>query len=280
MTTAHDTILRSLDPAPRALDQVQRQRADALLERIVASPPEGREADRGPVRRGYRRAALVAGAAVAVLAGSALVQGWGGSGTAYASWTPTPTRVSAHDLTVVERACRDSIRGLAAHSPGQGGVRVETMSVALAERRGDFVALLLTQDNPQASASCVARSAPGSSEAADVAASLGGTSAAAYLPASDRISFGSISQFAMGSSPGSFADGAVGLNVVGVTVHAGSITAEATVTNRRFAAWWPGKAFTDDRPPSGQGGPHEILTYDVRLADGTTLTNVAPDTGG
>lgn len=273
MTTPQDTLLRSLDAARPALDDDQRRRASALLERIVASPATGPVGEGGPGRRVYRRAVVATGAVAAVVAGMVLVQGIGGSGTAYASWTPTPTRVSAHDLAVVARACRAKVGALAAGVPGEAGVRVETMTVALAERRGDFVAVLLTQDNPDTSASCIARSAPGSAEAANVQASLGGTNAPAYRPAAGRITWGSIAQFAMGTSPASFADGTVGPGVVGVTVHAGSFTAEATVANGRFAAWWPGKAFTDDRPP------REIVTYDVRLGDGTILTNVAPDTG-
>ena len=279
MSTQHDTILRSLDIATPDLNVVQRERGEALLEQILATPVETPTRRQGARRTTYRRLAFTGAAAAALLAGSVVVQGFGGSQAAFASWTPTATRVSPHDLNVVTHACRDKIRELATNVPGQEQVQAATMAVALSERRGDFVAMLFSQANPETSAACVARSASGSSDVAEVNATLGGSSGPAPRPRPGRITGGTISQFAMGSGSASFADGFVGPGVVWVTVHAGAFRTDATVAGGRFAAWWPGKAFTNDRPPSGQGGPKEVITFDVRLANGQTLTNVAPDTG-
>jgi hypothetical protein len=77
--------------------------------------------------------------------------------------------------------------------------------------------------------------------------------------------------------PASFTEGAVGRGVVGVTIHAGARTITATVRNGRYAAWWPGRAFSDAAAqPSGEGGPEPLLAYDVRLADGTVKRDVVP----
>jgi hypothetical protein len=71
--------------------------------------------------------------------------------------------------------------------------------------------------------------------------------------------------------------GAVGEEVAGVTIHAGSLAVEASVQNGRYAAWWPGPAFEGGPPePSGKGGPEPILTYDLTLTDGTVIRDAQP----
>lgn len=80
-------------------------------------------------------------------------------------------------------------------------------------------------------------------------------------------------------APASVTEGAVGPDVAGVTIHSAGQTVTATVNNGRYAAWWPGRAFTDAPPqPSGQGGLQLNITYDVTLDDGTTLKNATPAT--
>lgn len=148
--------------------------------------------------------------------------------------------------------------------------------VALAERRGNFVAVLFHDNNPDLSGSCVAWNRPGSNQVDHVDTAIGGSSGPAWTPAAGRISQGMIADYG-GDPPASFSEGAVGRRVVGVTIHADRRTITATVKNGRYAAWWPGQAFSDGpTEPSGQGGPAPILTYDVRLSDGTVKKNVAP----
>lgn len=277
MRTPTDLDLLSLDAADAALDPSQRLRADAMLERIIAAPVSPEDALVGvPRQRRFSRKAIwVPVAAAAVAVGGIVIPGLGGSATAYASWTSTPSAVAARDLEAVTQACRDKVAG---HSPGDHGPRFDaaTIPVAIAERRGDFVAVLLHQDNPDYSVSCVATNRPGSSDVDDLAAAAGGSSGPTLVPPAGRITQGGISQLG-DQPPASFTDGAVGAGVVGVTIHAGPQVITATVKNGRYVAWWPGIAFADGpQQPTGQGGPVVILTYDVKLTDGTTKTNVTP----
>jgi hypothetical protein len=251
MHTAYDTLLRSLDAATGVADDDHRRRAEAGLARIVATPDR---AVRARPRRGW--IALAAAATVAAIAIVALVaRGPDDSGVAYASWTPVPSLVAAHDLDLAVRACRDQLdRG--------------EIPLVLAERRGDFVALLFHENNPDLAGACVAWMRPGSDHIDRVDSGSGGSSGPAWTPAAGRITQGMIADYGE-HTPAAFTEGAVGRGVVGVRIHAGARTITATVANGRYAAWWPGRAVGGDplRP---------ILTYDVRLADGTVKRDVTP----
>lgn len=253
---SHDTALRSLDAGADALTEPEHARAEALLERIVATPAVA------PRRRAPRRLVLATAVAAAIAIVALALRGTDDSSVAYASWTAVPGAVAAHDLDAVVRACRDQLHD-------------DAIPVSIAERRGDFVAVLFHRDDPDTAASCVARNEAGSSDVDQVRSGVGGSSGPAWTPAAGRISEGAISQY--GQPPASFAEGAVGPGVVGVTIHAGTQTITATVKNGRYAGWWPGRAFPDEPPPpSGEGGPEPILTYDVQLADGSMKRDVAP----
>jgi hypothetical protein len=270
-----DLDLLSLDAADAALDPSQRLRVDAMLERIIAAPvtPEYAPVVARRQPRFSRKLIWVPVVAVAVAVGSIMIPGRGGSATAYASWTSTPSPVAARDLEAVTQACRGQIAELTAHGPR---IDAATIPVAIAERRGDFVAVLLQLDNPDYGVSCVAANRPGSNEVDDLSAAGGGGDGPAWIPPAGRITQGATSQF--GDQPGaSFTSGSAGAGVVGVTIHAGPQAITATVKNGRYVAWWPGKAFAEGpHQPSGKGGPAVILTYDVTLTDGTTKTNVSP----
>jgi hypothetical protein len=275
MRTPTDLDLLSLDAADAALDPSQRLRVDAMLERIIAAPVTPEYAPVGARRRQRfsRKVIWVPVVAVAVAVGSIVIPGRGGSATAYASWTSTPSAVAARDLQAVTQACRDKAAELGDHGPRFDAA---TIPVAIAERRGDFVAVLLQLDNPDYSVSCVATNRPGSSEVDDLSVAAGGSDGPAPIPPAGRITQGGTSQLG-DQPPASFTNGSVGAGVVGVTIHAGPQVVTATVKNGRYFAWWPGKAFADGpQQPSGQGGPAVILTYDVTLTDGTTKTNVSP----
>lgn len=42
-------------------------------------------------------------------------------------------------------------------------------------------------------------------------------------------------------------------------------------------AWFPGPIFPDEPlPPSGEGGPVPVITYDITLTDGTVITDAEP----
>lgn len=270
--------LRRLDAADATLDSGQRQRADALLQQILTTPVATDTSARLPVRprRSRRRAVVwVTVTAAAVTVGLVMIPGPGSSGMAYASWAPNPAPVAAGDLDAVTRACRHELR-----SYGHGGdllrFNAATIPVALAERRGDYVAVLFHEDNPDTTASCVAGNRPGSTHVDHVETAVGGSSGPATSPPPGQISQRGISQFG-GHNAASFADGAVGPQVAAVRIHADGRLVEATVSNGRFAAWWPGKAFADGpAEPSGQGGPQLNLRYEVTLTDGTTYSPTLP----
>jgi hypothetical protein len=265
--------LRSLDAAVGTLDEDHRQRADVLLERIVATPV-GRAPARTPgrMRRGLVWASAATAIAVAITVGSSALQGTRDAGVAYASWTATPSAATAHDLDTVVGACRDQLQT----GDELRGVDYTAIPVTLAERRGDFVAVLFHQGKPDISASCVAYNRPGSTRVDDVHTGVGGSSGPAWMPPPGRISQGPIAQY-RGAQPAAFTDGALGRGVVGVTIHAGTQTVVASVENGRYAAWWPGKAFPDGpSPASGRHGALPSLTYDVHLSDGRVKTNVDP----
>ncbi len=215
-------------------------------------------------------------AASAVAVGSIVIPGPGGPATAYASWTSTPSAVGARDLEAVTQACRDQAAELGKLGEHHLSFDAATIPVAIAERRGDFVAVLFLQESPVVEVSCVATNRPGTSDVDDIAAAGGGGSGPAPVPAAGRITPGGVSEFGY-QPPASFTSGWIGAGVAGVTIHAGPQVITATVKNGRYVAWWPGKTLADGpQQPSGQGGPVVILTYDVTLSDGTTKTNVSP----
>jgi hypothetical protein len=271
MTHDYDTTLRQLDAADGVRHDDDRARAAALLERVITTEQESAR----PTKRrlsGRRLALVPVGAAVAVAAAVFAFNGPGGTTMAYASWTPSPSTISGDDLHAVVDACR------AQFERGGGPVDFHGIPVVLSERRGDYVAVVFADDNPQRSADCLAHNVAGSGRADQVSSGSGGSTGPASIPPATRITQGGFAQ--MGDEEkASFTDGQVGADVVGVTIHAGDTTVTATVSNGHYAAWWPGASLSDMRPPAnGEGDIGPDLSYDVTLADGTVLTDVDPAT--
>lgn len=227
-----------------------------------------------PRRTTRRILAMVA--AVSVGTASLLaVQGVGGSDSAYASWTATPTAVSVHDLAVVTRACRthlaqyiDDNADAMRQEEMSGVIDAQTVAVGLAERRGDFVAVQFSQTDPSVDAPCVATNPPGSDDVSEVAMSFGWSNGPAATAHGSQLFEQSVAQF--GDAPASFATGSVGADVAAVTIHGGARTVQATVSNGHYAAWWPGTAYTTT--------PDAVLRislrFDLTLHDGRTLLNI------
>ncbi|MGZ4580554.1 MAG: hypothetical protein ACXVXG_07945 [Nocardioidaceae bacterium] len=168
--------------------------------------------------------------------------------------------MAADDLGPVEAACQDQFGDW--HHAGSA-------RLVLAERRGDFVTLLYHSDDPDLSASCVARNPQGTTDVTDINTGIGGSDGPAPTASPRSYTQGALSQFASPQTA-SVTDGAVGQDVTGVTIHAGSLTVTATVHDGRYVAWWPGPAF-------GEGAQRDsFLTYDLTLADGTTIRNAQP----
>lgn len=72
-------------------------------------------------------------------------------------------------------------------------------------------------------------------------------------------------------------DGLVGDDVVAVTLHAGGTTAQATVDDGWYGAWWPGPAFAGGSDQTdGEGDLEPQITYDLTLTDGTVIRDAQP----
>lgn len=265
-----DTRLADLPPVPATMPSPG-----------TGTAPSGSQPGRRPRRSsGSRRAlGLVAAAAAA---GVALVLLPGpGQEDAYASWTATPQPVAEQDATVAVQECRDAIRGPFWNRRTGGPEEFDPVNatVALTERRGELVSLLLRDQGAMKdfSASCVVLleegAASGEVTSWGIAGSTGGAPSTAPP---DGFLEGSMFQDG-GADPISMVDGAVGANVAAITMHAGDITVEATIEEGRYAAWFPGRVFPDrDWGPSGEGGPVPMITYDITLTDGTVITDAEP----
>jgi hypothetical protein len=203
-----------------------------------------------------------------LIAGWAVVHGGRGGDAAYASWSATPASVASDELGAAASACRDKLHGSSIDS--------DRAKLVLAERRGDYVALLYRTEDPDISGACLVRNPKGSTAVGNVDMGVGGSSGPAQKAPARGYTQGTIAQFGE-TQVASITDGAVGDAVTGVTIHAGTLTVKASVQNGRYAAWWPGRAFDGgSRRPSGEGGPRLMLTYDLALADGTVIHDAQP----
>ena len=267
-----DAALRSLDAAG-TLTAEQQQRAAATLERIVATAPAASSTHRGataPARRSRRRLLLIPVAAAALTAAVIVFPGEGG-GRAYASWTPVPAALTAAEIDIVAPACRERLDSLRRGSPAP--LDMQRARLVLAERRGEFVALLYRTDDPDMSGSCLAHNRQDTDDVDDVVVGIAGGSGPARPAPARGFTQGAISDF----RDASITDGAAGAGVAGVTIHAGGLTVQASVSNGRYVAWWPGPAFErNGDQPSGEGGPPLTVTYDLTLADGTVVHDAQP----
>lgn len=278
MNTDTTTRLRRLDAAPdTGLTETERLRADAGLARILASDVAASPSVAALRRPRVTRWVAIPVAAAAAAAAFVVLPGLQQSPNAYASWTPEPDTLADADRSVVDEACRSKDLDL---------VRPD---LALAERRGDWVALLYLDrapvESPEMVAGCVAFLPPGGDRAEDL--SLGRAGGGGFLPGPDEITEGAIFQY--GGNTGtlweparplmSLTHGLVGDDVAAVTIRlADGQTVEATVTDGTYVVWWPGEAFDPASvgAPSGEGGPEPSFTYDVTLEDGTVVIDSEP----
>ena len=265
------TMLRELDPAPHVeLDQAARARAADTLRRILAASTtkeQGTSRNQGPPRRSRagRWAAVTAAAAAAVTAVSMTPNLLGAESNAYASWTPEAQQSDAGDRAVADAACRDA------------GLELDSPELAIAERRGQWIALLYVGADSMV-ATCMARLPIGSDDVGDVDRAWAGGQGA--VPLGSQFTQGPIFEhrgggwFGAGDLPMvSLTLGDVGDQVAGVVIHtAAGEDVVATVSGGRYVAWWPGHAFpTDFDEPSGEGGPEPTFTYTITLKDGTVI---------
>jgi hypothetical protein len=293
-----DARLRALDAA-RTGTPADPARADAALASILASDPSLPATVTTPSRRPALRWAAAA-AGIAAVGTAALALSTAGAPAAYATWTATPSTVLDADVAKVAQACRAQVgtiggshgEELPADVPPMTSVSADDLDVRLADRRGDWVFVSLTtttSDGYSWDAACIAELPAGSSGAPKHLSSVASGGGGLPAPTGQGFTQGSMAEFGATSGlldtllgqrdePASTTNGLVGPEVVGVRIHAGDVSVDASLKDGTYAAWWPGHVIDPDKPlpPSGEGGPEPILTYDLTLKDGTVITDAKP----
>lgn len=250
--------LSSLDVALSGRgDRASSPAAQQLLTRILDTPrtasshvkSEG-EAPSPRRRPGvtHRMWTLAGGAAAVALGAVAVPAFLGGSSSAFASWTPTPTAVAPAEAASQQAECL-------AEGNDPGG----NIDGALTERRGNFTFTLVATD--EAIGNCMVldpaiTQAPGHEQGVTSWGSVNDLP----IPAVDETSvqWGATFNSAAGEFTSAF--GRVGTDVVAVLITSESEPSiQASVDDGYFAAWWPGKA-------------EARLTVTTTLADGTSST--------
>ena len=233
--------LRRLDPAPGPdLTEAERARADATFARIVGTSgdePVPVDVDRPRPRRRRRLVAVgLAGAAGVAVPGLLL-----GGGTAYGSWTPRPTPLTAADGAAAATTCRTAL-----DVPDRGE------HVAVAERRGTWTYVLLA--GPTTEAACLMPDDLVAQGRVDPGSFFGSYDTDVPGPPRlepDRIDETSSMEGSTEEGWFTWVEGYVGSDVTGVTVHRSSgPDIEASVTGNRFAGWWP--SAEQQRRPAGR----------------------------
>ncbi len=256
MTTI-EHALRRLDIADPAADATS-LRAQADLDRILRTAPDQvPAAPRQPGRRTTTR--LVVGAAsVAAAAGAVFVAvpAVTGGDAAYATWTPTPTGLSAADAAKAADQCREQ------QIDGGGAdyaTELRAASPAVAERRGDWTTVILASTEGYG-AMCV------TDDSAHLFRNMFGsvwTPDAAVQAGPREINISDLGWGTTGAGDLSLAAGVAGADVKGVSFHsAAKGEVVATVSGGHFALWFPGKELAN----ASRDGIVLTLTY----ADGQT----------
>lgn len=266
MTRTDDT-LRALDPAgATTLTAAERERAEATLTRILATP--SRPTSATGARRHRPRTARVLVAAALVLAAVVAVPALWRGGPAFASWSPTPTTLSPAAAAEAATTCRAGME-----------VDVDLPRVAVSERRGGWTYVLLTGDGGEAA--CLLPDDAVGTDVARLRENGFFGSATADPPAPPATGRDGLveTESAVGSVrlPGrgwfgtargwfTWTSGYAGADVTAVTVHPPVGPAvEASLVDGRFSAWWPTPVPSSDHPEAGGA-----WTFTVTLTDGTT----------
>lgn len=243
-------VLKTLDPATTPPGP-HSPSAQALLERIVADRSTPLPARRRTVPRIAAAAGLVAAATVAVLVLTS------GGDSAFASWTATPTGLSAGARADAANSCRKHQKSGSPEYRGQ----LSTASTAVAERRGAWTLVVLA-DRKGFSALCI------TDDSRHLFRSyFGSVGSAPKLPAGRELIATSLGTGSIGSHSLSVAVGLAGPEVTAITYQSATRgTVSATVDAGQFALWIPG----DELQNRSRAGVPVRATY----KDGSTATLV------
>jgi hypothetical protein len=262
MTRITDMLatLRTLDPADPDVDP-HNPRARAELERILTIDP-GQHPDHTPVkarsRRGIRLA--VAASATAITAGAAFVvlPSLTNGDRAFASWTATPTGLSAQAAADAAADCRDAqLDGFGA----EYGHDLRLADVAIAERRGEWTLVTLAGSEGFSALCITDESTP---LFRDWFGSIG-TPADYTTPDPPDVVATDLGTGQADAGELSVAAGYVGSDVTAVVYRSASHgEVAATVSGGQFALWLPG----DELKDASRVGVDVQATY----RDGSTAT--------
>lgn len=261
--------LRDLDPARQTeLTDAERDRADATFARIVATPAEVSVHAPGtvaPARR--RRWRLLTGVGLAGAAGVAVPAALFSGGSAFGSWTATPEPLTDAAAAEAAATCRTHM-----------GMPDRGERIVIAEKRGAWTLVMMA--GPEAEFTCLmpddtVDQDPRHPDGVVMGTGGQGPSAAPALARDDLVQATSMGgtvhddEFLPWADDDDWfiwAEGYVGSKVTAVTVHTASdLEIEASVSDGRFAVWWPAGEVDSDNPELG-----EAWTYTLTLADGST----------
>ncbi len=265
--------LQSLDVAEPELDETQRRRATATLERILASDPHAPSPGTTPgqTRRRTQRRLLAGGLAAAAAVGVPIIFSGGG---AFASWSPIPVELTGAARTAAVDACL-VVQGTDAEElafdPDADA------SVLVAEARGGWSYVVFTvtgRSDRKLQGSCllpddlVADPRPGEG---GFFGSLGGAEeSAGPEPQRDEVHVDESGLGAVDDEAFVYAEGRVGTDVARIEVTTpGGRTVEASIDHGRWAVWWPAGDSSPNNPELS-----EAPTYEVTLRDGTVTDEV------
>ncbi|MFW6034308.1 MAG: hypothetical protein ACOC9R_04155, partial [bacterium] len=253
------TTLRTLDPADPHVDP-HGPRARATLERILTTDP-GQHPDHTPVkpqsRRGIRVAAVATATAVTAGAAVVVLPSLTGGDSAFATWTATPTGMSAQAAADAAADCRDAQLEGPGGEHGLGGDfsdELRRADIAIAERRGEWTLVALSGDDGFSALCITDTSTPLFRDWIGAV----GTPADYAEPEPRDVVATSLGTGIVNNADLSLAAGYVGSDVTGVVYRSASHgEVEATVSGGRFALWLPG----DELEGAGRDGVEVQATY-------------------
>ncbi len=261
MTRITDMLatLRTLDPADPNVDP-HNPRARATLERILTIDP-AQYPDHTPVKARSRRGIrLAAATATAITAGAAFVvlPSLTNGDRAFASWTATPTGMSAQAAADAAAACRDA----QLEGPGMDySDDLRLADVVIAERRGEWTLVTLAGSDGFSALCITDESTP---LFRDWVGSIG-TPANYATPDPRDVVATDLGTGIVNNGELSVAAGYVGSDVTGVVYQSASHgEVAATVSGGHFALWLPG----DELEDASRDGVEAQVTY----RDGITAT--------
>ena len=282
MTTSDDNpttrALRGLDPADREIDQAQRTRATATLERILATDPDeptNVATPAGEPRRRRYRLLLAGGVVVAAVSAALAVPTISQQGEAFASWSPEPVALTGDRRTAVTDACLTR-QGTLQDGELAFDPRADA-SVLVAEARGGWSYILFRVTGAsgfELEGSCLMSEEivadPESGEGGDFGSLSRADDMGRPPPARDVAREDSYGVGVVDDEAFVYAEGSAGADVVGIEVTTpGGLVVEASVARGRWAVWWPAGDDSMDNPEL-TGAP----TYEVTLRDGTVIDGV------